>query len=287
MEEMALTEYPDCGHADEIHVEEGRKSLGEGSYAVVRSACLRKYKKCDYALKMMKLRLRDFDKSYVQRVFLAESMISDFASKQGIGVPLYKYYLCGEGERGVIVFEKYENTMLHLKQTHQITFEDVQTIINLAQKLHGFGILHRDLFLKNVMYKTGNNNQRIIRLNDFGLSIAFGQEIPEELCCLDIVNIVMDLEGSSLQPAVKTYARSLYPKVWEKCWQWKENHYHDCSSEYFLFEKLPDKLFEIYGPATIDLLVWSVRCNVSHDNEIVAMVEQKSRDLAQHNKYQA
>lgn len=266
--------FQDCFHHNEFRVTE--QVLGRGSYGEVRLSC--EGQECVYAAKTIRLNFDRYHARFVYNVFLGEANIAQFAGDNGIGVPVHEFFFCNSGRQATMISDLFTGELDSINA--ELTEHDIDTVFDLTQKLHNFGILHRDLFLKNIMYKNNDDGSRTIRINDFGLSIAFGEEIPALLKSIDYLNVISSIDSSSLALYAENKAIDILgPEIYEQGRQWKHNHATDCSSEYYLYDHLPERLFEIYGPAAVDLLVWSVRCDKTHDKTILDKVATKVRNM--------
>ena len=249
--------------------------LGEGSYGKVMVACNNNV--CEYVAKIITFDFSRYDARYVYNLFFAECLITQFAGDKGFGCPVKTFYLCDEGKKGVIIMEKYEKDLETIKNS--LTLEDMKQIIDKVTTMHEYGILHRDLFLKNTMYKTVND-KKDIRIIDFGLTIPFEHKIPLPFRAIDYLNLISDIPDETLKQQCHNYIISKIGKgnvqIGEK---WIASHFNTCSSEYSLLKHIPLKWVQLIGPATVDSLVWSVRCSPELDKDIIQKVEHKVSQL--------
>jgi hypothetical protein len=264
--------------------------IGRGSYGKVLIACNdtkgKNEKPCEYVAKQIRFDFSRYDSEYVLNIFFAECLITQFAGQQGFGIPIHKFFLCdGESEnrdtswfgfgnsdpikikQGVVIMDKYDGDVETIKI--DLTWDDMKQLIDKVTVMHDAGILHRDLFLKNTMYKNVDG-KRDMRIIDFGLSIAFERSIPKPLRSIDYLNLISDIPNKELRSRCYKYILTILDtKSVKTGLLWLREHYDKCFSEYSLLKYLPVKWIRIMGPATVDTMVWSVRCNHDIDEDIV------------------
>jgi serine/threonine protein kinase len=107
---------------------------------------------------------------------ISEAEISEIASNLGIGpkVPVKPKIITHNGNDYVVIkMEKMDGTLLSLINSRNINDELKISLLQDAQDLlrilHKQNICHRDLHLKNIMYKK-KNDKYIIKIIDFGQS---------------------------------------------------------------------------------------------------------------------
>ena len=256
--------------------------LGEGSYGQVMTAC--DHKNCGgHVGKIVKFHDR-YDLHYVYNMFFAECLITKFAGEKGFGAKLDAYSLCknesNDNVKGLMIMERLDSDFEHIKD--RLTFEDYKTLFELIKRMHSFGILHRDLLPRNVMvrYKENKNgmktNEKIIRIIDFGIAIPFGHAIPGPFRAIDYINSISDVDDIELKTKCeKEIIRIIGKKAFDTGQEWLGNHYDKCTSEYELLQYLPQNVVKNYGPATVDLTVWSVRCKDSLNDDIVEKTNER------------
>ncbi len=250
--------------------------LGEGTYGRVLSTCNDKV--CDFVAKILTFDFSRYEEHYVYNLFFAESSISKFAGEKKFGIPVHDYFLCDNGEKGVVIMDKFDGDLESIR--FSLTYEDYKQLFDKIQIMHSYGILHRDLFLKNVMFRKLSGGTKDIRIIDFGLSIPFEKSIPGPFRAVDFLNILSDIPDKSLRKKCLMYVDKLIGKKnMEIAQLWEDTHINSCSSEYNLLKYLPDHLFIQYGPATVDLLVWSVRCNRELDKDIINKTNEKMKSV--------
>ena len=266
--------------------------LGRGSYGQVSVACDDK-SDCQYVAKQIQFDFSRYDQHWVFNMFFAESFITQYAGSHGFGIPVHAFFLCdGQSSspdvesgwfgftssveetgdapkirRGVIIMKKYDGDLESIRD--ELTWADMKTLLDKVTVMHEAGILHRDLFLKNTMYKNVDGG-REIQIIDFGLSIAFERSIPKPLRAIDYINLISDIPNESLKGQCHKYIAEIIGSAPVKTGsKWLLEHFDKCSSEYSLLRYLPIKWIQMMGPGTIDTMVWSVRCNQDLDQDIV------------------
>lgn len=289
--------------------------LGEGSYGKVFLAC--KDSICEKVAKIITFDFNRYPSHYVFNMFFGEALITKFAGDYGFGIPVEGYTLCrkvttshkrsardtSEEEnddddmetddprvknfknvQGLIIMDRFDNDLYNAP--FDITFEMMQRVFDLVRIMHGYGILHRDLFLRNIMYKESDDHSSLVdlRIIDFGLSIAFGQPIPAEFQAIDYLNVVKHLRDKQLKSQCIDYILTIIgEEAMSKAIGWRDNHQKTCGSEYSLLEFLPPSVIANYGPATVDLMVWSVKCDADLDEDIVGLVKSRVRQYFKEN----
>ena len=281
--------------------------IGKGSYGQVTIACEEDASvvSCQFVAKQIQFDFSRYDDHWVFNMFFAECLISQYAGIRGFGIPVHEFFLCGGQsqdddddnnnnqensswfssiisssssstdyevetpriQRGIMIMDKFDGDLESIQ--HELTWVDMKSLIDKVTVMHDAGILHRDLFLKNTMYKNVDG-RKDIRIIDFGLSIAFERSIPKPLRAIDYLNLIADVTSDSLKSQCFQYITTIIGvksiKTGEK---WLLEHFDKCSSEYSLLRCLPVKWIQMMGPGTIDTMVWSVRCNQDLDQDIV------------------
>ena len=279
--------------------------LGKGSYGHVLIACkenslnITNIENCKYVAKIVTFNFSRYESNYVFNLFFAESIITKFAGDKGFGIPVKGYSLCdpkpdflrpsfsslfkNEDEdedddqniKGVVVMDRYDND-LETDQSH-MSFEDFQSLFEKIKIMHSYGILHRDLFTRNIMYKI-TNGKKDIRIIDFGLSIPLEKEIPGIFKAIDYLRLISGIENLEIKRKCKNHLYSTLGKSdVDTAIDWITRHSYTCLSEYNLLKLIPEQIILNYGPATVDLLVWSSKCNKDLDNDIVDKTNQRVR----------
>lgn len=246
--------------------------LGKGSYGEVFTAC--GTRDCNYVAKVVNLKPKieaEQDSHYVQNHFFAESLIAKFAGENGFGIPVHDWFLCGNGMQGVVIMDKFDGDM----ETNMelFTLEDYQNLFQLTNMMHRFGILHRDLYSRNVMFKKIGSKKEI-RIIDFGLAIPFGTKIPRPLAAIDFYSLLMSIEDKKLRKKCREIIISkkyVSQDDLESIFSWK-NDRETCKVEHLVLKYMPEHVVRNYGPMTLDLMVWSTdkqSCSSKQDKIIV------------------
>ena len=296
------------------------KVLGKGSYGEVILACKQPENNCNFVGKIVDLRFSPhYDPVYRLNLFYTECMIADFAGKHKFGVPIRGYALCKQSKspksqtkdnnpeeqgifatimswfsgnkddfiptdfnksiKGLLIMDKYDSD-LESDQTG-IEFEDYVDLFKKIKTMHDYGILHRDLYTRNILYikKKGADSlsQRPdLRIIDFGLSIPFEREIPGVFKAVDYLKLISGIDSHIIREQCQQHLHTiLSSKDIETAGQWIKNHYHMCSSEYELIDFIPLKFYKYFGPLVDTFTVWSTRCSKQHDQQIDDIVKQK------------
>lgn len=264
------TTQPLCDSFEQYRVDP--HVLGEGSYGKVMPACDGQV--CADVAKVVSFDMTRFAEQYRINVFLAECAITQFAGEKGFGIPVKAFYLCDENRKGVIIMERFRRDLFEVR--NELTWDDMKQLLDKVRQMHSYGILHRDLFLKNTMYKRDDQGRRDIRIIDFGMSIAFEKSIPGVFCAIDYVNLLSDLPNDELRKQCLEYIGTyLNFKYLTQADEWVKTHYATCKSEYSLLKHIPLKWIELIGPATVDTMVWSVRCDPKLDQDIIHKTQNK------------
>lgn len=140
----------------------------QGQYGTVSEACLKS--NCKFIIKSLPLATET-----QQKLFLKEVAISKAVGKAGIGPEVHDVFICMNS--GFIIMDRWDGDYRSLiKKDEQYKEEDLRTISQLVQKLHRLGIIHNDLHLGNILYKS-IKNKIIFGITDFGLSLRFHSPI--------------------------------------------------------------------------------------------------------------
>ena len=176
--------------------------------------------------------------------------------------------------RGIIIMDKFDGTLEQIKS--EVTAHEMIDIINMAANMHRYGILHRDLFSRNVMFKQLDDGKRIFRIIDYGLSIPFESKIPGVFRAIDLLNVISDFtENKDIFTKCVNRIRELVSlNALTTAQEWISTHHDKCLSEYNIIKYIPTHIVADYGPGTADILVWSVRCSKEHDDAIVQMADE-------------
>lgn len=255
-----------CDEYEEFTLQ-SEQVLNAGTYGRVHATCRRN--DCTYAAKVVRFDRSRYDLKYIHRAFLAECLISQYAGTQDLGIPLQTFFLCDQGQTGVIIMDQYQGTILEIQD--QLQWSDWKALLDKVNRLHEAGILHRDLFLKNTMYRRTQQGYDL-RLIDFGMSIAFEhRHIPAALRAIDFLNLLSGIKDSTLRDRGRAYVATLVGRTAVREGSTLlASHATECGSEHKLLGVLPTKWIRLMGPATVDTMVWSVRCSPTQDQQIVA-----------------
>lgn len=185
------------------------EQIGEGSGGSIREVCYNS--KCPYVAKM--IQLDETDLRYTpKKLFVLEARITKNAGEKGYGPALIGAYMCPNF--GIMILPRLDGDLLHkesnmkigerkweaaFQETQGLSREDFTFIRKQVSKMHNDGILHLDLFGKNVLYQKDPETHRNTKffITDFGHSIPFGQSLPVELRVYDWA---MFLGGSYRSP---------------------------------------------------------------------------------------
>lgn len=137
--------------------------LGSGSYGEVYASCLNN--NCDYAVKIQQI-----DDERDQKDFLREVNIGKEMTKHNISVPIKAFWFCKSTlpTLAVIVQEKYDQNMSYRELRDNLKIK--KKAYDLVQKMHAVGVIHADLFPRNIMYKKTKSGREKIRFIDWGLA---------------------------------------------------------------------------------------------------------------------
>lgn len=282
------------------------EKIAEGAYGKVYRAC--RGKDCSHFI-AKEILFYDgepedmpFDYEWYWRHFVAESQMTQFGARHNFAVPLYDYFLCGEnGNRGVMLMEKYDGDIIKYSKT-KLNERDVTQILGKIQAMHDSGIWHGDLYTKNVVYKVKQGRPDAIdfRFIDFGLSIPFGtSQVPAEARAVDYMSLASSLGRPSLYDkivahsirvnGIEAHNRAVewvkylgkYTQTDDRIIKNKLSSAYGCAFEYDLLRKIPDSVFNYYGPAMHILFAWTTYCNENDQLNITRALneELKMRNL--------
>jgi hypothetical protein len=149
----------------------------QGRYGTVSEACFKSH--CKYIIKSLPLATPS-----QRHLFEKEVAISRAVGKAGIGPEVHDVFICMN--TGFLVMDRWDGDYRSfIKKDNTYKEDDLRTIATLIQKLHRLGVIHNDLHLGNILYKT-IKNKTIFGITDFGLSLRFtshievlgGEDIP-------------------------------------------------------------------------------------------------------------
>jgi serine/threonine protein kinase len=177
-----------------------------------------------------------------------------------------------------MLMERYKRDLFAIRD--ELTWEEMKGLMDKVHRMHSYGILHRDLFLKNTMYQRNAQGLRDIRIIDFGMAIPFEKEIPPVFRAIDFLNLISDLANEDLKAQCKAYIGTLVPQTAVAQGEtWIKTHYDTCQSEYSLLKHVPVRWIHLMGPATVDTMVWSVRCRPDLDKDIIEKTQERIQQV--------
>ena len=201
--------------------------------------------------------------------------------KQQKQQPKTGYALDAKTLHGVILMEKYKHDITNMILSPQ----DIKLIAQKIKKMHQVGILHMDLFPKNVLFRQSENSKHDFAITDFSLSVPWYVEkmgeIPPVLRAVDYITLAQHL--APVPPEIyfdpteelMTYCiQENGEKATQQALNWLETRYETCAGEYALLDMLPYYLYLWYGPAVSGLLAWSTRCRDEHYQNIRHLLAQ-------------
>jgi hypothetical protein len=153
------------------------KVLGAGSYGTTYPACLAGGA-CDFVGKVIPLdaRLNSFPfaaagRTFNDQNFLLETLLATFMGKKNIGPKVYAAFRCRLLGRpvGVIIMEKLGKNLGRVK----LTATGWSNLWSKIQALHAEGVIHNDLYRRNIM--TTVNSDEEFRIIDYGLALILAQ----------------------------------------------------------------------------------------------------------------
>jgi len=189
----------------------GPEELGAGTYGTVTEACL-SIEECDghrypYAVKIVELRTPQ------ERVeFLLEAAIAKFASERGYGVPVIHSFICNQGNEGVLIMRRLQSVRHSV-----LSLPQLMDFYDMVRRMHNDGILHCDLFLRNVLRDPARKNRLYIA--DFGLAFVMHDAVPNPLRVTDLVGFIagepQDFRNGIQPPS---FAEQVY-QIWRNLFQ--------------------------------------------------------------------
>lgn len=191
----------------------GPEELGAGTYGTVTEACL-SIEECEgkqypYAVKIVELR------SPQDRIeFLLEAAIAKFASERGYGVPVIQSFICNQGNEGMLIMRR-----LRSVRHSVLTVNQMVDFYEMVHRMHNDGILHCDLFLRNVLRGGGPSDGTRLYIADFGLAFVMADAVPNPLRVTDLVGFLtgepQDFRNGIQPPSL---AEQVY-QVWRNLFQ--------------------------------------------------------------------
>jgi len=180
---------PVCDEYENFNIKRDLK-IGSGTYGKVYEAC-RHGKSCDkFVAKITRFHKHGLERQH--RAFVIESILAEFAGRHGFGVPIQTFFICDKGRQGIIIMDRYESV-----EPEDFTAPQVRNLLQKVDAMHEAGILHCDLFPRNVLKKPGSGNEMFII--DFGLAFALKEPVPLDLRATDVLGLLFgdppDLTG--------------------------------------------------------------------------------------------
>ena len=191
--------------------------LGTGSYGKVMIAC--EGSECKKVGKIIKFDFSRYPVKYVYNLFFAECLMTQFAGVHEFGIPVHSYTLCWDTSqkttdssdnpsdnsssskkhdsnstpiKGLIIMDKFDGDLNSINA--KLNMDIMQQVFQKIKIMHNYGIFHRDLFLRNVMYKSTGDSISV-RIIDFGLAIPLGQAIPSPFQAIDYLNVIKHIDN--------------------------------------------------------------------------------------------
>lgn len=254
------------------------KWLGEGTSAT--AICLNA--ECT---KVMKTSLH-WDDGYDDEATLAkqyaafETALSRRMGAIGVGPQIFDAYVCDYEEDRIRI-------AIELERLHRPTRKDyedtvfLQSLLKQIERMHEGGVIHLDLYPKNIM-KRASGEPMII---DYGLSFIQKTPIPASLRLVDFVSLAegcpfnepdAELTPASLQ-VFRDYITSHFTQAdIEQARQWRchdprvqgKTRAPDCVGFYrAVFENLPDGFMRDYPTMVKGTAAWNSRCRTA-DNKV-------------------
>lgn len=267
-----------------------QKKIAEGAYGKVYDAC--RGKDCSHFVAKEILFSEDLPKKWYHRHFIAESLMTQFGGRRGFAVPLYDYFICDGGRRGVMLMEKYDGDLIEFARS-ELNSQHVTVLLRKIQTMHTSGIWHGDLYTKNVVYKKGKNDIDF-RFIDFGLAIPFGGPVPAEARAVDYVTLASSLGRRSLYDQIVahsvrvngieahnravewvTYLERYSSNSKNKILQKAISDKYGCTFEKDLLGQIPDSVYEYYGPAVHILFAWTTYCSDTDQVRVAHLIDKE------------
>lgn len=142
------------------------EAFAKGGFGSIHEACSDKtYKRCPYVAK----RITVGPEATSEEQFWMEVHISRAAGRNGYGPVVHQAFMCrGEdGFEGVIVMDRWAGSI----ETVYLSFGDYKNLRNKVAAMHADGIVHLDLFGKNVLYRINPASRHMeFAIADFGMA---------------------------------------------------------------------------------------------------------------------
>jgi len=147
--------------------------LGQGSFGVVRRACLKKKKVMKFAIKTIpKEIIKDVAMLSQELEILKETDHPNIVKLHEIYVDKDMVHIVTELCTGGELFKK---ILKEVKFTEHKAKGVMEQIMGAVKHLHSKGIIHRDLKPENFLFSDGSETG-VLKLIDFGLSIRIEKE---------------------------------------------------------------------------------------------------------------
>jgi serine/threonine protein kinase len=167
------------------------KKIAAGGGGSIYDTCYRNIQnddnninKCTLVTKVIQNSHRSQESIFL-KLFRIEASLSNLAGVKGFGPKVIDYYQCEESPlRGNIVMEKWPFSVFQSPSLDSTFF--IRKLLPKIKSMHDNGILHTDLFDKNIMY----NKQLNISIIDFGLSIPILKPLSKLLRAYDCVTLI-------------------------------------------------------------------------------------------------
>lgn len=178
---VPISTSPECKSFDNFKVSDS--VLGRGGYGVTYRACYdancregdtAKYR---YAAKFVQL-----PDNNSRRAFRMEAILCLMAGEHLWGPKIVSVFLCDQDRSGVVVME-----LLRPLKNEDLRAENLPRLKDFLQRInamHMAGILHGDLYTKNVMVHPVTQQLLVI---DFGLALITESAVPGSLRASDVV----------------------------------------------------------------------------------------------------
>jgi len=205
---VPISTAPECKSFDNFKVSDS--VLGRGGYGVTYRACYdancreKDAAKYRYAAKIVQL-----PDNNSRRAFRMEAILCLMAGEHLWGPKIVSVFLCDQDRSGVVVME-----LLRPLKNEDLRAENLPRLKDFLQRInamHMAGILHGDLYTKNVMVHPVSKDLRVI---DFGLALVTESAVPGSLRASDVVCFLYGMpfpyeEVSPAPPAPAPTAPSL------------------------------------------------------------------------------
>jgi cytidyltransferase-like protein len=168
-----------------IHLEEAK--IQEGGYGSIYPASHNKYPHNRYVAKTVKV-------AHPLEFYL-ECALCVRAGRQSYGPTVHAYFQCPRKGSGVIIMDRWDGDM----DEQPLYPEELEELLSVVGKMHDDGIVHHDLYMRNVLYRVHptRKESRQFCVADYGL--AFSMEsggVPGNLRAADLASLVYGVYDS-------------------------------------------------------------------------------------------